>query len=224
MTAVALGLSGIENVLAQREHDERLQSLAEQVHEIKSFSTNALGELRTIISDLRPPQLDDLGLVAALRWYLTAYERRRQVVCQFSAIGDESVLPIEYKTVLFRIAQEALTNVAKHAAATQVVVTLVIEPLQASLTVRDNGQGFDPAVVSSQRTPHVAGWGLVGIRERALLLGGECEIASRPGEGTVIQVTVPLSPTVAPAAMTEEQVQAEQGSVIGEYKSPAVIG
>ena len=99
LTAVALGLSGIEAMLGQRSDDSSLRSLADQVHEIKSFSTNALGELRTIIADLRPPQLDDLGLVAALRWYLQAYERRRQITCRFDATGDEVALPIEYKTV-----------------------------------------------------------------------------------------------------------------------------
>ena len=192
LTAVALGLSGIEAMLGQRSDDSSLRSLADQVHEIKSFSTNALGELRTIISDLRPPQLDDLGLVAALRWYLQAYERRRQITCRFDATGDEVALPIEYKTVLFRIAQEALTNVAKHAAATTVTVELLIAPTQVCLTVRDNGRGFDPAAVTSQRTQHPGGWGLVGMRERALLLGGECVVTAQPGAGTTVQVTAPL--------------------------------
>ena len=192
LTAVALGLSGIEAMLGQRSDDSSLRSLADQVHEIKSFSTNALGELRTIIADLRPPQLDDLGLVAALRWYLQAYERRRQITCRFDATGDEVALPIEYKTVLFRIAQEALTNVAKHAAATTVTVELHIAPAQVSLTVRDNGRGFDPAAVTSQRTQHPGGWGMVGMRERALLLGGECVVTAQPGAGTTVQVTAPL--------------------------------
>nr|MBP6440409.1 sensor histidine kinase [Caldilineaceae bacterium] len=192
LTAVALGLSGIEAMLGQRSSDDSLRSLADQVHEIKSFSTNALGELRTIISDLRPPQLDDLGLVAALRWYLQAYERRRQIACRFDATGDEAALPVEYKTVLFRIAQEALTNVAKHAAATAVTVELHIVPAQVNLVVSDNGRGFDPAAVTSQRTQHPGGWGLVGMRERALLLGGECVVTAQPGAGTTVRVTAPL--------------------------------
>lgn len=192
LTAVALGLSGIEAVLSQRNDDTGLRSLADQVHEIKSFSTNALGELRTIISDLRPPQLDDLGLVAALRWYLQAYERRRQIASRFEATGDEAALPVEYKTVLFRIAQEALTNVAKHAAATAVTVTLQITPTQVDLVVRDNGRGFDPAQVAGQGAQQPGGWGLVGMRERALLLGGECTVTAQPGQGTTVHIRAPL--------------------------------
>jgi signal transduction histidine kinase len=193
LTAVALGLSGIEAMLGQRGDDENLRALADQVHEIKSFSTNALGELRTIIADLRPPQLDDLGLVAALRWYLQAYERRRQIACTFEASGDENALPVEYKTVLFRIAQEALTNVAKHAAATAVTVKLCMTPTQVDLTVGDNGRGFDPATVASQRRQQMGGWGLMGMRERALLLGGECTVTAQPGAGTMVHVCVPIS-------------------------------
>lgn len=205
LTAVALGLSGIEAMLAQHGDDDSLRSLADQVHEIKSFSTNALGELRTIIADLRPPQLDDLGLVAALRWYVQAYQRRRQLVCTFDASGDETALPVEYKTVLFRIAQEALTNVAKHAAATAVTLELRIAAAQVELVVSDNGQGFDPSAVGVQRAQQLSGWGLVGMRERAMLLGGECSVTSQPGAGTTVRVTAPLTaPTNQPAAPLNE--------------------
>jgi signal transduction histidine kinase len=93
--------------------------------------------------------------------------------------------------VLFRIAQEALTNVAKHAAATQVDVSLTLDAQQARLTVRDNGRGFDTA---SRRAGAIgdAGWGLLGIEERANLLGGQAVVESSPGAGTQVGVTVPI--------------------------------
>lgn len=193
LTAVALGLTGIETALSHPPDDDTLRRLANQLREIKSFGTNALIELRNIIADLRPPQLDDLGLIATLRWYVQAFEERRGIKAQFSCSGDEALLTTEYKTVLFRIAQEGLTNVAKHAEATEVEVTLTIQPLFAALTVADNGRGFDPEPITRLQKRQPAGWGLIGINERAMLLGGRCLIDSAPGRGTRLHVTVPLT-------------------------------
>jgi signal transduction histidine kinase len=162
------------------------------VKELRSFGQNALGELRNLISDLRPPQLDDLGLAAALRWYVQAYAQRRGIAAQFRVEGDDSRLPPEYRTVLYRIAQEALTNIAKHAEAGSAEVVLIVESSRVRLDVRDDGRGFDPQLVAQLETDRQAGWGLVGIRERALLLGGESRIDTAPGAGTHLQVTVPL--------------------------------
>jgi signal transduction histidine kinase len=185
LTAIALGLRGVEAILASN------PALAiEQVKELKSFSTDALGELRRIISDLRPSQLDDLGLVAALQWYFQEFERRSALQINFSVKGRRSRLPAEYETVLFRITQEALTNIVKHANASQVTVKLQVHPAQISLSIEDNGQGFNPAEVLRRDEPH--GWGLLGIQERSLLLGGHYAIDSAPGRGTRIRVSIPL--------------------------------
>ncbi len=185
LTAIALGLRGVETML---ESDTPVA--VEQVKELKSFSTNALGELRQIIADLRPSQLDDLGLVAALQWYVQEFEKRYAIRTILSLEGNRSRLPSEYETVLFRIAQEALTNVARHANASCVTVKLEINPAQICLMMRDDGSGFDPE--TTLRRDRRTGWGLLGIQERALLLGGSYEIDSRPGRGTYIRVTVPL--------------------------------
>jgi len=203
LTAISLGLRGVETYLAHYEqgHDPRI--LIHQVKELRTFGQTALGELRNIISDLRPPQLDDLGLAAALRWYLQAYAERRGIVTRFFVTGDDSYLPPEYKTVLFRIAQEALTNIAKHARATSAEVTLTIQPPSVQLDVRDNGRGFDARLVSTMEAEQPAGWGLVGIRERALLLGGHSEIETAPGQGTQLHVVVLL------AATGEQRIVAE---------------
>ncbi|GAB4540484.1 MAG: hypothetical protein Kow0063_30320 [Anaerolineae bacterium] len=185
LTAIALGLRGMEAML------ESNQPIAvEQIKELKSFSTHALGELRQIIADLRPSQLDDLGLVAALQWYVQEFEKRYAIHTDFVLKGNKSRLPPEYETVLFRITQEALTNVAKHASASRATVTLENRLAQVSVTIQDNGHGFN--LEETLRGDRRTGWGLLGIQERALLLGGHYEIKSKPGQGTCIRVAVPL--------------------------------
>ena len=98
-------------------------------------------------------------------------------------------LPQEYETVLFRVTQEALTNVARHAQATQVEVDLSCQPHQVRLRISDNGIGFDE---TTQQLRREGGWGLVGIRERVALVAGQCSIESRRGAGTCITVEIPL--------------------------------
>jgi signal transduction histidine kinase len=192
LTAIALGLRGVETIL---QSDPSLA--VEQIKELKSFGTHALGELRHIIADLRPSQLDDLGLVAALQWYVQEFEKRYAIRTNFAVEGNRSRLPTEYETVLFRITQEALINVAKHANASQAGVKLEIYPAQVCVIVKDDGRGFD--LDKTLRGDRRAGWGLLGIQERALLLGGQCEIDSRPGRGTHIRVTIPLMAEVQDA-------------------------
>jgi signal transduction histidine kinase len=185
LTAIALGLRGVETIL----EGNRPVAL-EQVKELKSFSTNALGELRQLIADLRPSQLDDLGLMAALQWYVQDFEERYSIHTDFIVEGNRSRLPPEYEAVLFRIAQEALTNVAKHANASHAVVKLENYPAQVRVTIQDDGHGFD--LENTLRSDRRTGWGLLGIQERVLLLGGRHEIYSKPGRGTRIRVTVPV--------------------------------
>jgi signal transduction histidine kinase len=193
LTAIGLGLRGVETQLAQSECDPALAPLAEQARELRYFAQNALGELRNVISDLRPPQLDELGLAAGLRWYVQSYARRRKVDATFTAEGDDSCLPADYRTVLFRIAQEALTNIAKHAHATQISVTLLMDKESVEVVVTDNGVGFDPTLPDHLADQPTVGWGIVGMRERALLLGGKCTIDTAPGAGTRVRVVAPLN-------------------------------
>ncbi len=186
LTAIALGLRGIETMLVHHS-----PAVVQQIREVKSFGINALGELRQIIADLRPPQLDDLGLVAALQWYIQTFENRYSIQTDFVVEGNQVRLPSEYEIVLFRITQEALTNIAKHANASHAAVKFQIYPEQICLTIKDDGCGFNPAQVWPGEGTH-PGWGLLGIRERALLLGGQYEIHSAPGRGTHIRVSIPL--------------------------------
>jgi signal transduction histidine kinase len=186
LTAIALGLRGVETIL----NNDPVIAIA-QIKELRSFTTDALNELRQLIADLRPSQLDDLGLVAALQWYIREFEKRYAIQTNLVTEGTRTRLPPEYETVLFRITQEALANVAKHANASHASVKLEIQPSQIDINIQDDGRGFDLDEVL-RRDGLPTGWGLLGIQERASLLGGQYEIQSGRGKGTCIHVRVPL--------------------------------
>ena len=194
LTAIALGLRGVETTVTTN------PGLAvEQVTKLKSFSTSALSELRQLIADLRPSQLDDLGLVATLQWYLQEFEVRCAVKTCFSFSGNRAQrLSSEHETTLFRITQEALTNIARHAGASLASVRLDITPAQVCLTIEDNGAGFDVAqILPETRIRGTHGWGLLGMQERASLLGGRCDIEAQSGHGTRIRIRVPIDNPLA---------------------------
>lgn len=187
LTAIALGLRGIQTMAAAT-----VDFPARQVVELERFATTALGELHQIIADLRPPQLDELGLPATLRWYVQEFGNRNGLTAKFESEGKSQALPAEYETVLFRIAQEALTNVAKHASASAVSVTLGYGPTHVALIVEDDGRGFPTTDFQAGIPPDgQAGWGLLGIQERAVLLGGRCAVDSVADRGTTIRVEIP---------------------------------
>ena len=130
--------------------------------------------------------LDTLGLVDALEWYTTDFERRTEISCIFEHNGVPPV-PDTLATAAYRIAQEALTNVARHADATRVNVDLMGSDGFVVLSVSDDGNGFDIQVLSENEA-----LGVAGMRERAGLVGGDVTVRSRPGEGTRVQFRVPV--------------------------------
>jgi signal transduction histidine kinase len=157
--------------------------------EVKALATRALDDVHRLILDLRPSVLDDLGLLSAIRWYAerTLAARGVSVRCEF---GELSRLPPELETALFRLCQEAISNVARHAQATHALVEVSAEGGELLVVVEDDGRGFDlQAVQQREGRPH---WGLLGILERAELLGGRARIDSAPGAGTRVEVRIPL--------------------------------
>jgi signal transduction histidine kinase len=146
--------------------------------------------IRRIAADLRPHLLDDLGLEAAIEWHLQQFQARTGIVCQYTALGHPGDVDQEHATALFRIVQEALTNVLRHAQATRVDVTLEAGAALV-LTISDNGRGITAA---EQSGPHTLG--LLGMRERAHLVGGSVDITGSKGQGTTVTVRVP--PVSAP--------------------------
>lgn len=184
LTALGLGLEAATAELRsgeERSLDGRLQSLAH-------VATDAIEELNRLVLDLRPAQLDHLGLVATLRWYVARVRSQSGLVTRLEVRGEARRMQPGVETALFRIAQEALTNVVRHAGAGKVEVVLSFDRDLLSLEVSDDGAGFDAGATSV--APESLG--LIGMRERAHLVNGVLVVRSRPGEGTRISVTVPL--------------------------------
>ena len=149
---------------------------------------------RRISADLRPLMLDDLGLTAAADWLAHNFTNRTGIPCELVIGSGDLDLPDPYATAVFRVLQESLTNIAKHAQATQVEATLEREADDVVLTVHDNGKGFE---TGGARKP--GSFGLVGLRERAYLLGGEVAVRSSPGQGTTVELRIPTRDIAVPA-------------------------
>lgn len=175
------------NLRLLEQEAERPKAVADHVAKLKRMTDTVLENLHRLAADLRPASLDHLGLVAALRQYIQAFGHQHNLDVQFEAVGLEGVrMPTDVETALYRIVQEALTNVARHARAGRVDVVLERRQDQLVVIVEDNGAGFDPNIVSqSDRL------GLVGMRERAEMLGGTLVVESEIGTGTTVLVEVP---------------------------------
>ena len=144
--------------------------------------------VRRIATELRPGVLDDLGLVAAIEWQAQEFQSRTGITCEFVSSQTDLALAPEVGIAVFRICQETLTNVARHAHATRVRIRLETTADQLVLTVTDSGRGITERELANRTS-----LGLLGMRERALLLGGQVTIAGRPGEGTTVTMQIPLS-------------------------------
>lgn len=165
-----------------------LATVAEKLSEMVAMLDRAVAATRRIAADLRPMLLDDLGLIPAIEWLVNSFTQRSGVPCSFSvASGMKLELQEPYATAVFRMVQESLANIAKHAGASQVDVSLANVCDAVVLVVQDNGCGF---LTTAARKPQSLG--LMGLRERAQLLGGCAFIRSAPGQGTRIEVSIPL--------------------------------
>jgi len=165
----------------RRRAHERAQSMVKLIDDM-------IHSLRRIASELRPGTLDDLGLLAAIEWQAQEFESRSGVKCHLALPQAEIALDSDRSTAIFRIFQETLTNVARHANATRVNVRLVGDAESLTLEVTDNGKGIDETRASAHNS-----LGLLGMRERALLLGGEFNVAGVSGQGTTVTLRVPLA-------------------------------
>jgi signal transduction histidine kinase len=200
LTALALGMAVLEGQMDAGDAG-RARTLLQSLREV---SDSALDELRNVMSNLRPAQLDDLGLVPALRWYVGQFAQRNpDMRVTLTADRQPERLSPERETALFRAAQESLSNVARHARADVVTVRLSHQGAIVRLEVIDNGAGFDPAMVRTHAEG--SGLGLAGMRERVALVGGRCTIASEPGQGTLVVVEVPVAPEPRPTGGHSEE-------------------
>lgn len=183
LTALKLDLSLIRKRLVS-------DGLAEQsadVHQIEQSVNRIIRTVRKISTELRPGILDELGVVAAIEWMAKDFQRRTGIGCDVTISAVDTISDTIRATAIFRIVQEGLTNVMRHAAASHVNVSLEKKGDTLIVEVRDNGIGIREGRIFGSRS-----LGLLGIRERVLLLGGETVIRGKPGEGTLLRVTLPM--------------------------------
>jgi signal transduction histidine kinase len=198
LTAIGLGLRGVSTNLSQ-DGERSLQNL----RRLEGLVESSLVELQHLIADLRPSHLDDLGLAATLRWYAGELQARVPLRVAVEVTGEACPLPSEVKTTLFRVVQEALTNVIKHAHAQNAIVQLTFGERGVSVQVQDDGMGFVPSKLNPASRPS---WGLVGMEERAALLGGQFILDTKPGRGTRIEVFIPYPLNVEEAENEDKPV------------------
>src|SRR6266702_2841056 len=163
--------------------------LVEQTQALISLVDETMQVVRGVIASLRPAALDT-GISAALEWLAAGFNRNGRTICRLHLQDENIVVSEDRAIVLFRLVQEALTNVARHAAANEVVITLERTPDGCLLEVCDDGKGFD--VLANRKRS----FGLAGMEERVLMLGGQINVISSPGAGTTIRVRLPDHPTM----------------------------
>ena len=185
---VGQALTGIKLVL-ERSIREQSASVQSSLEHALVVANELIGRVRDLSLELRPPMLDDLGLLAALRWHFERYTGQVNIRVDFNHAGlqGQRFLP-EIETAAYRIVQEALTNVARHAGTDSVEVSVTIDKSVLHIRIQDVGDGFDPDSLSARSG--ITG-GLYGMRERAIMLGGQLKLESAPGAGTLLIAEIP---------------------------------
>ena len=173
--------------------------LEHRLSDALELTRSALHDTRELSRLLRPTLLDDLGLEPALQWLARTMAERTGLTIEVHSNLDEARLPADIETLLFRITQEALTNVMRHSGAREVQILLARSGTHLRLQIRDDGQGFDPAQLTAEQGALSAG--VRGMRDRAELFGGRLEVNSACGEGTTVALSLPveLEPEELPA-------------------------
>ncbi len=187
LTSLKWDLEGVEKLFSEAAGQTDPSTLREKVEGMTGLIDATINTVKRISSELRPSILDDLGLVEAIEWQAQKFEARTGTICRCDSFVEDIDLSRQQATSLFHILREALTNILRHAQATRVNITLGEEEGELFLRVRDNGRG----ILEEERTGSRS-MGLIGMRERALLIGGKIEITGVAGKGTVLTVRVPL--------------------------------
>ena len=186
LTAIGMGLRGLESRLTRDP-----KQAAVNLRELQNLTADSLQELQRLMADLRPSHLDDLGLPAALRWYVGKIQERYPFNIKVDITGSEQPIDEAVKIAIFRIIQESLNNVIKHSKANNVKIDLNFEEKQIRVLVFDDGEGFNLDKIKAVQSSSRPSLGLAGMQERAALLGGTVSIQSRPGNGTLVEALIP---------------------------------
>lgn len=187
LTGLKMDVVASQKQLAKPGDDPR-PVVRERLEAMSGLIDGMIKSVRRISSDLRPGLLDDFGLVAAIEWQANDFQSRSGIACELKSLPQEIALSRDAATAVFRIFQEALTNVARHARASRVEVVMVEDGGQLMLEVGDNGRGISDVELADK-----VSLGLLGMRERAAMLGGEVRITGTAGKGTTVQVRIPVT-------------------------------
>lgn len=188
----------LANLVLRTEIAERMlnkqefQMVKHELVDLKGQVRSGLEEIRKIIFNLRPMALDDLGLVPTLRKYVQDFEEKTRIHSTFETIGKEIRLPSAMEAGIYRLVQEAFTNVMKHAHASHVSLKLQYQAQMVKISIQDNGAGFNPKFVEA-RSKNSSHFGLIGMKERVELLEGRMDIESNIGSGTLITIHIPIN-------------------------------
>lgn len=185
LTALNMNLFELESEISELGDETRRDLLLNRIRSMSNLIETIVQAVREIAKELRPGILDDLGLVPAIEWQAQDFQERTGIQCEF--ISENINLDEERSTAIFRIFQETMTNVARHAKATGVNIRLKEDTDNIILEVEDDGRG-----ITDKEIYHARSLGLLGMRERALLFGGEINIRGRQGEGTTVTVCIPI--------------------------------
>ncbi|HSH94072.1 MAG TPA: histidine kinase [Roseimicrobium sp.] len=184
LTAISVNLATV------KKREDLQKSVERRIGGVQTMVGETMAAVHQFARELRPAILDDLGLVPALRSYIRVFRKRVAIRVQLSADPEVEMLDIENKTAVYRIVQECLTNVARHARASRADITACCQNGVFEIEISDNGRGFLPT--SDRLGKGGKRLGLLGIRERVWLVNGEFQLESGPGQGTAIRVRIPL--------------------------------
>ena len=184
LTAVNVRLATLK-----KEATVTAQDLKKAIGSTQRLVERSMNTVHRFARELRPPVLDDLGLIPALHSYLKSFTKRSGVPVRFKAFADVEKIDNETRTALYRVAQEAFTNVARHAQASLVNVTISRRQKLVWMEIHDNGRSFDVKRLTGKASMRL---GLLGMRERIEMVGGTLDIESEPGKGTTIRAQVPF--------------------------------
>ena len=187
LTALRMDITVLERMVSRTVSDPLVRAaLIEKLLSTSELLEKTIRSTRRIITELRPAVLDELGVLAAIQWLAQDFENRTSVHCRIARLQNDVVLDRNTSTSIFRILQEALTNVARHASASNVSISLGVNGSELVLEISDDGKGMDE---DKQKDP--ASTGILGIRERVVNLNGTFSIHSRPGEGATLTIAIP---------------------------------
>jgi PAS domain S-box-containing protein len=188
LTGLRWDLESFDKVISESGDQSQLKVLREKIEAMLRLTETTINAVRRISSELRPSVLDDLGLVEAVEWQAEQFQARTGITCRCDYSPENLNLSREQSTAVFRILQEALTNILRHAQATSVDITMKVEAGEFVLAITDNGRGITEDEKSGSQS-----LGLLGMRERAHLIGGEIAITGVEGKGTTLTVRIPVS-------------------------------